>query len=161
VTLDVEVAHRDLARARRDGADRVSRLRAVAAEFGVAPGDVDCVGLQVRSRGDYLVRRTVVLRLREQAKLEELLDRALRAGASGVSSVEFSSSSLSAEQDRARLLAARSALARARALADELGASVGPALAISSEEARPTYGETDEGEDDPAIDRGSGSSGTI
>jgi uncharacterized protein YggE len=144
LTLGVETWDRDLATAKRQNDEIVSRTLKVAEDHGVAPQHVqtDYVSIEPRYRsgtyepGDfigYFVRKTIVITLRDIAQFEQLLSDALEAGVTHVHGIEFRTSELREHRDTARALAIRAAREKAIALASELDQTVGRPTDIREE----------------------------
>ncbi len=142
LTFGVETFNPDLAVAKRDNDSRASAVIALAKELGVAPKDVQTdyifvqpvyEGYDERRAGKflhYLVRKTIVVLLRDTTKFENLLSGGLERGANHVLRVRFEVDNLKQHRDKARSDAIRAARDKAQALAGELGAKLGRVMSI-------------------------------
>ncbi|MBI2093174.1 MAG: SIMPL domain-containing protein [Candidatus Omnitrophica bacterium] len=145
LTLGVETRDKDLNVAKVSNDDRVKKIFEVAKRFEIDPKDVQTehINIHPRYRDDdarsellaYLVRKTVVITLRDLAKFEMLLSAALEAGANYVHGIDFRTTELRRHRDEARALAIHAAKDKAVALAGELGEIVGRAHAIREDQA--------------------------
>lgn len=143
LTLGVETWDQSLGRAKQANDAAVQRLLALAAESGIAPQHVqtDYVSIEPRYRDDYdkknfigyFVRKNVVVTLKDLGLYEEFLSEALEAGANYVHGVEFRTTELRKQRDRARSLAIRAAREKAEALAGELGKEIREPYRITEE----------------------------
>ena len=142
LTFGVETFNPELAVAKRDNDSKASAIIALSRELGVAPKDVQTdyifvepvyEGYDERRAGKflhYLVRKTVVVLLRDPAKFENILSGALERGATHVLRVRFEVDNLKQHRDKARSDAIKAARDKAQALAGELGAKLGRVMSI-------------------------------
>jgi uncharacterized protein len=144
LTFGVETFNPDLAVAKRDNDSRTSAIIALAKELGVEPKDVQTdyifvepeyqyVGnseTRAKKLMHYLVRKTVVVLLRDTTKFENILSGALERGATHILRVRFEVDNLKQHRDKARSDAIRAARDKAQALAGELGAKRGRVMNI-------------------------------
>ena len=142
LTFGVETFNSQLAVAKRENDAKASAIIALAGELGVAPRDVQTdyifvepvyEGYDERRAGKflhYLVRKTVVILLRDVTKFENALSGALERGATHVLRVRFEVDNLKQHRDKARSDAIRAARDKAQALAGELGAKLGRVMSI-------------------------------
>jgi uncharacterized protein YggE len=156
LTFGVETFNPELTVAKRDNDSKASAIIALAKEFGVAPKDVQTdyifvepvhKGYDDRRTGEflhYLVRKTIVVLLRDTTKFETILSGALERGATHVLRVRFEVDNLKQHRDKARSDAIKAARDKAQALAGELGAKLGRVISIQ-----------DYGSYDPALYYGS------
>ena len=140
ITLGVETFDMDLEVAKRDNDDRVTALNEVAVSMGVARADfmTDFLSIepQYQSRYDrgnflrYVIRRSVVITLRDVSKFETLLTSLLESGANYVHGISFRTSELKRYLDEARDLALQEAGDKAAAIARKVNQKVGAPHAI-------------------------------
>jgi uncharacterized protein YggE len=142
LTFGVETFNPELAVAKRDNDSKASAIIALSKELGVAPKDVQTdyifvepvyEGYDERRAGKFLhflVRKTVVVLLRDTTKFETILSGALERGATHVLRVRFEVDNLKQHRDKARSDAIRAARDKAQALAGELGAKLGRVMSI-------------------------------
>jgi uncharacterized protein YggE len=141
LTLGVETDDLDLGVAKEENDRRVEAVIGTADEHGVPPERVrtDFLSINPRYRDynlraeflGYLVRKTVVIRLRDISKFEALLSSALEAGANYVHGIDFQTTELLQHRSRARQLAIIAAQQKAHALAGQLGQQIGKPRSIS------------------------------
>ena len=96
------------------------------------------------------IRRTVVIRLQDVDKYEDVLLHSLKAGANKVMSVKFRTTQLKELEEQARAKAIKAAKAKAETMASELGKLVGAPHSIREDESR-CY--TSEGDGESALDK--------
>jgi len=134
VTVGVYVLDPGLRKAKATADASVVRLLAVAKAVGVSAQDVSSSVLNIEPKYSdspkpeflgYEVSRSVTVVLRDLAKLDQLVDQAIDAGANRDFSVTLTSSHLSELQDRAMSMAVDDAKAQAERLATGFGAKVG------------------------------------
>ncbi len=107
----------------------LSGTPARAIGFGVAPNyDYQ----KARQVIDYEARTTLEVVLRDVASLPRLLDAALGAGATDITSIAFESDSAAAARHRALATAFQSAHDDAEAMANAAGGRLGPLLLITT-----------------------------
>ena len=142
LTFGVETFNPDLVVAKRDNDSRVSAIIALAREIGVGAKDVqtDYISVEPVHQGysesragkflHYLVRKTIVVLLRDTTKFESILSGGLERGATYILRVRFEVDNLKQHRDKARSDAIRAARDKAQALAGELGAKLGRVMSI-------------------------------
>jgi uncharacterized protein YggE len=140
ITLGVETFDKVLKVSKAANDDRIRRTIAVARDAAVPAEHIqtDYLGVEPRyNRGDialdltgYVVRRTIVIRLRDLKKFEDLITGALEAGVTHVHGVEFRTTELRTHRDRARTMALSAAREKAGLLAREAGLKLGRITSI-------------------------------
>ena len=85
----------------------------------------------------YAVSKSIALILRDVSKAEPLLSEVFRTGITRIDSVDFRTTQNRKLKDQARLLAIKAAHEKARAIANEIGQSIGKAYSITEVEQRP------------------------
>jgi uncharacterized protein YggE len=85
----------------------------------------------------YAVSKSIAIILRDVSKAESLLSEVFRTGITRISSVDFRTTQNRKLKDQARLLAVKAAHEKARAIAGEIGQSIGKAYSITEVEQRP------------------------
>jgi len=142
LTLGVETFNESMQAAKADNDARVAAVIRAARARGVPErlAQTDYFVAEPRyesnSRGEYrvlgfIVRKTIVVTLRDMAAFEPLLTDALVAGATHIHGVDFRVTQLRAHRDSARTLAINAAREKAQALAGHLGRRVGAPLTIN------------------------------
>lgn len=145
LTLGVLTWNKVLDVARDENDAIVRRLLAETGNMGIPAEHVqtDYLSVEPRYRDDYYEKRdfvgffvykAVAIRLRDLAKFEELLSRALDAGVNYVLGVDFRTTELRKYRDEARALAVKAAQEKAGALAAGLGQTLGKPLAVEEEQ---------------------------
>jgi uncharacterized protein len=140
LTLGVETFDKLLKPAKSLNDERIKKTIAVAKGYGIAAEHIqtDYISIEPRYQNydvskdllGYVVRKTVVIRLKDISKFETLLADALEAGVTHVHGVEFRTTELRKHRDEARRLALKAAQEKAALLANEVGRKVGKALSI-------------------------------
>jgi uncharacterized protein YggE len=135
ITLGVETFDMDLDVAKQDNDDRVTTLNQVAESLGVARQDFKTDFLSIEpqyqnryDRGNflrYVVRRSVVITLRDVSKFEVLLTSLLESGANYVHGIRFRTTKLKKHLDDARDLALEEASEKAASIARKLDQNLG------------------------------------
>jgi len=136
LTLGIETWDKNMEIAKGQNDAIVSRVFALADDYGVAPEHLqtDYVSIEPRYRNGYnedrdfigyFVHKTVAITLRDIDKFEGVLAGALEAGVNYVHGIQFRTTELRKHRDEARALAVQAAKEKAEALAGELGQEVG------------------------------------
>jgi hypothetical protein len=144
ISLGVDVLDKDLAKSRAEGDARIKKSVGAAVAAGVAEKDVQTTAVSIRPEWEYRgpnervfigfrTSQTLTIVLRDVAKYEVLLTGLLKAGVERLDGIHWRSSKVEALQADARLIAVRNAREKARALAEALGQSIGPAYMINDE----------------------------
>ena len=145
LTLGIETHHNQLAVAKTENDAIVKRVLALATEFDIAPEHVrtDYIGIEPRypsgcyelcDPAGFVVHKSVVIRLGDLSKFEDLLTDALNTGVNYVQGIEFRTTELRKYRDEARALAIRAAQEKAAALAGELGQQTGKPQTITEQQ---------------------------
>lgn len=152
VTLSV-LRESETARAALDQANAAAaEVIAAMKEAGIAPRDLQTGGLQINPRyvypqnGDpqndgeaqprivaYQVTNTLTVRVRDIARVGEVVDRAVTLGVNQGGGIVFTNDDPSAARTEARRLAVSDAIARARTLAEAAGVGLGPIIEMSEQ----------------------------
>jgi len=144
-TIVVDDKNIDKARAMSD--ERAKKLLALFRQLGIEDKDVQSDYLNIAPRyaerpglissssefTGYFVTKRINVVLRDLSKYEPLIAEAMKAGATGVNQGEFRTGKLREQRDQARALATQAALEKAKAIAGQLGATVGKPFSISEE----------------------------
>lgn len=155
-TLAVENVDKDMLIANQRTDASVKQILAIAHKNNVKPEDVQTSQISVQPKYNtddmdydarnrvkrvligYEVSKTVVIRLRDISRFDELLADVLKAGITRLSNLQFMDSQIRKHRDEARRMAIRAAREKAQLLAGEIGQSIG--LAYSITEYTPDYG---------------------
>ena len=141
--LAVETTDKTIPKAKQASDERVAKTLAVANRLGIPAKDIqtDRMSIDVThndtsysSRGrdpdGYVVRRSIVLTLRDVKRFEEAMTAVLEAGTNRVDGIDFQTSELRKHRDQARAQALKAAREKAAAMAAELGMKIGKASSI-------------------------------
>lgn len=154
IAVGVEAKAATAAAALDAASKAVAGVSALARETGVAPGDIGTAAVTLRAATRTVVRpggasteepdgyragNVVSVRLADMGRLGDLLRRALDAGANRIESVSFGLRDPAQAVAALQVAAARDALARATALAEAVGAKLGPLCTLSTAAAPPPY----------------------
>jgi uncharacterized protein YggE len=140
MSLGVETFDRVLATAKRLNDERIKQTVEAARGFGIPAQSIqtDYISITPKYRSNdialdtqgYVVRKTVVITLRDLAKYEAVLASALEAGVTHVHGIEFRTTQLRKHRDEARTMAVAAAREKAALLAGESGRKVGTVVNI-------------------------------
>lgn len=140
LSLGVETFDKVLKSAKSLNDAAIRKAIAVARDHGVPAESIqtDYIGIEpkyhqsdvTRELLGYVVRKSILIRLRDISKFEDLLSGALEAGVTHVHGIEFRTTELRRYRDQARLLALKAAQEKAGLLATESGRKIGKALSI-------------------------------
>ena len=141
VTLGLVSSNAELAVARQGNNDRSKGVLAVARALGILDRDIQTSFLSIEPRyksdssyNSFTVRRTMVITLKDIARFDEFVTRAAQNNrANRIEGIEFKTSQLRANRDKARDLAVRAAQQKAIALAAPLGAKIGRPITINED----------------------------
>lgn len=146
LTLGVQTFDKILRASKSLNDERIKKAISVAKDHGVPAEYIqtDYISIAPRYQNNndaldligYVVRRTLVIRLRDISKFEDLLSDALEAGVTHVHGTEFRTTELRKYRDQARSLALKAAQDKAELLAKGSGRKVGKTLSIGEA----TYG---------------------
>ncbi len=143
VRLGVETRGTELATAKKANDAAVKSVLAVIQSLGVERRDVQTSSLQTEPLFDYgsglvrtgfAVRQGLWVTLKDPARGEDLVGRAIAAGATNVQGIDYQTTEYKKHRMTARDLAIRAAREKAEAMAASLGRTVGPALRIEEGE---------------------------
>ena len=153
VTVGIEARGATAAAALDAASKAVAGVSAQARALGVPPADIGtaAVSLQVATRSvtrpggavteepdGYRAGNMVSVRLGDMDRLGDLLRQALDSGANRIDGVSFGLRDPDKAESALQLAAARDARVRAEALADAVGAKLGPLCTLSTGGAAPT-----------------------
>lgn len=145
-TMRETTTDRNLQNARRRNDEVVTKILALARKYGVPPNLVqtDRISLEESYSDEsetkkprvflgYIVRKGIVIVLRDVSKTEALLSDIFTTGVTSINAVEFRTTEIRKFKDQARAMAMRAAQEKASALAKEIGQSIGKAYSIEEE----------------------------
>ena len=141
IVLGVETSDPSLNIAKTKNDDSVRKLLALTKQFQLDPKYVQTDFISIEpwerdlrngnSQKEYRVRKNIAITLKDVAKFEELLSRALESGVNHVHGIQFRTTELRKHRDQAREMAIKAAREKAQLLAVQLGRKVGPAVRVS------------------------------
>lgn len=143
VSLTVSGSGKELAKTRDDVNRRASSVLARLRETGIAEADVQAPDTVIQPEYDYSkgqrltgyrVARHVTVRVRGLARLGEVLDGVVAAGANEVGGTQMSAADPSATEHAALARAVEAAHAKAEAIAAAAGVSLGPLVRVEEEQ---------------------------
>lgn len=144
VTLGVQSQNERISLAVADNNRRAALVRQAVVEIGVAEGDIRTTYFSVWSQprydefgtltGEttYFVDNSVLVTVRDVAKLGEILQAAIGAGSNSIQGISFHVEDPTEAEDEARAEAIADAQARAQELATAAGAQLGEVTSIST-----------------------------
>jgi uncharacterized protein YggE len=140
LTLGVDSHASDLAVAKADNDKRVRKLMNVVHAAGVAPKNIQTSALtmgpeysdeRIPKLLGYQVSQVVTVTLTDLSKYEDLMSNSLKAGVNRVDGINFFVADPKKHIEEARLQAVRAARDKAKAMAAELGQTIGKPWEIS------------------------------
>ena len=140
LAIEVNVAAKDAASAKKQADDRVAQYLTFLSENKVEKKDIDSANLRTQPDYDYQngksilkgyrAVRTVEVTLRDLDKLNSLLDGALKAGLNEIRSVSLGVAQPDEYKDKARKAAIDDAVHQAQQLASGFNAKPGPVYSV-------------------------------
>jgi len=140
LAIEVNVAAKDAASAKKQADDRVGQYLTFLEKNGVARKDIGAANLRTQADYDYQngkstlkgyrAVRKVEVTVRELDKLNALLDGALKAGLNEIRAVSLGVAQPDAYKDKARKAAIDDAIHQAQQLAAGFGSKLGPVYSV-------------------------------
>ncbi|HDS9302909.1 TPA: oxidative stress defense protein [Klebsiella quasipneumoniae subsp. similipneumoniae] len=140
LAIEVNVAAKDAASAKKQADDRVAQYLSFLEKSGIAKKDINSANLRTQPDYDYQngksilkgyrAVRTVEVTLRQLDKLNGLLDGALKAGLNEIRSVSLGVAQPDAYKDKARKAAIDDAVHQAQELAAGFHSKLGPVYSV-------------------------------
>lgn len=141
IQLGVTTQAESAAQAMSQNAERQTAVIAALAEAGIEQADIQTSGLNLNPMMDYGENRAptvagyqasnmVSVRVRDIARLGEVMDAIVNAGANEINGIAFQREDGSDAQDDARRNAVQDARRKAEVLAEASGLTLGPVLAL-------------------------------
>ena len=131
VTLGISARDKDVLKAQQKANETIAAIRAVLADNGIAPGDINTGYLNIYAVYDYSsdmeeisaynANSTLAIRLSDMTVVGQVIDLAFGAGANMLNGIEFSAS----DTDEARASALKEAVQDAKAKAEVLAEAAG------------------------------------
>ncbi len=142
--LGIQTQDKDLIAAKNENDARVKRVLELAQATGISAKDIQSDFLQIDPRysdsyvqsevAGYVVRKSLVITLRDLNKFEDFLTKALQAGVTHVHGIDFRTSDLKTYREQARALALQAAQDKANKMASALGRKAGTAQRVVEEQ---------------------------
>jgi uncharacterized protein YggE len=144
IKLGVESWNADPLVAKRQNDAKLKKIQTLAKSFKMGNDDIEVSRISIeptyrRGVPDFTgcyIRRTVILKLKEVSKFEDVLLHSLKAGANKIHSIEFRTTKLKDLKDQARAKAIKAAKQKAGTMASELGKEVGTPHSIREDECK-------------------------
>jgi uncharacterized protein len=140
LTLGVETFDKALKIAKSLNDERIKKTISIIKDYGVPAEYIqtDYINIQPRYQNydialqllGYVVRKTIVIRLKDISKFEDILSDSLEAGVTHVHGIEFRTTELRRHRDQARTLALKAAQEKAELLLRETGSKIGKVMSI-------------------------------
>ncbi|MFC0226357.1 oxidative stress defense protein [Serratia aquatilis] len=148
LTIEVSVASKDAAQAKKQVDERVAQYVDFLQKNGIEKKDISAANLRTQPEYDYLKTgesvlkgyravRQVQVTLRQLNKLNELLDGALKSGLNEIRAVELGVAEPEIYREQARQKAIENATQQAASLAKGFKAKLGPVYSIRYQAANP------------------------
>lgn len=141
VHVGIETLDPEVVAAKQRNAEATKKVLAAAREFGVPDREMQTDFLSLDQRWDdwykrqkflgYVVRNQIVITLSDAARLEELIEKLLAAGAVSIEGIDFETSEYKKHREHARELALKAAREKAEKMSAVLGQTVGAPIQIS------------------------------
>lgn len=136
ITLGVSAQADTAAEAMRQTAEQQQKVIATLKAEGIEARDIQTSGLNLSPRMDYpenqapklvgySAQNTVTVRMRDLAKLGEVLDKLVTSGANEISGIGFSREDMTKAEDEARAAAVKDARHKAELMAEAAGMRLG------------------------------------
>ena len=144
LSFEVEVRNSDLAVARKQQAERATKLLAALRAAGIAENELQTSQVQISPEYTnrhqetervrfYIVQQSICCTLHDVTKVPDVTATAVASGATNVGNASLRSSQLRKHRDEARAKAIQAAKEKAVALAGELGAKAGKPYTITED----------------------------
>ena len=138
-TIGIQTRNQMLSMAQAVNSNSVKTVIDLVQSFGVAPDDIqtnyinisrDCYWCYAGEQGDYVVRNTITIKLRDISQFEDVLMAVSQLNNISIHSIEFCTSDLRKYRDQARELALKAAQEKAQDMTAAVGATAGDVLSI-------------------------------
>lgn len=145
ITLGIETSDREITVAKQKNNDILKKTVAAVRECGVAEKEMQTDHLSIEPRWKtqytrdefigYFVRNTLVVTISDPVKVEDLITKALQAGANYIHGVDFQTTEFKKYREQARELALTAAKEKAEKMSAVLGKSIGAPIQINENHA--------------------------
>ena len=150
--LTATTTDKNLLTAQSKNDEVVKRVLALARSYQIPPERVqtDYITLDERYTDEeatkkpsvflgYVVTKKIAIVLRDVSKTEQMLADIFKSGITHIDSVDFRSTQVRKYKDQARAMAIKAAQEKARAMANEIGQTIGKAYSITEEGANNSF----------------------
>ena len=140
MTLGLETQDQNFEIAKHQNDQRLTEFLALVKAYNIPADQVraDFIGISpyypYRQDNTFVVRKTVVVTLKDISKFEDFLTLAVNSGVTSVQSIRFETTELRKYKDQARAMAMQAAKEKADAMAGQLGEKVGRPASINEDQ---------------------------
>lgn len=141
ISTGVETLDKNLTAAKNENDKIVREVLSLAKKYGIDPKHMQTSQISIEPKyryyenkkifEGYQVSKTVIITLKDISKFENLFSSMLESGVNYVHNIAFRTTELRKYRDKARIMAIRAAYEKAKALASELGQTIGKPYAIT------------------------------
>lgn len=140
MTLGLETHDQSFEVAKHENDQRLADFLALVKAYNIPSDQVraDFIGISpyypYQTNNTFVVRKTVVVTLKDISKFEDFLTLAVNSGVTSVQSIQFQTTELRKYKDQARAMAIQAAKEKADAMAGQLGEKVGRPASINEDQ---------------------------
>jgi uncharacterized protein YggE len=140
MTLGLETQDKNFENAKHQNDEQLTQFLALVKAYNIPADQVraDFIGINpyypYQQNNTFVVRKTVVVTLKDISKFEDFLTIAVNSGVSSVQSIRFETTELRKYKDQARAMAMQAAKEKADAMAGQLGEKVGRPASINEDQ---------------------------
>ena len=152
ITIGIDTRNKDIVKAKNENDKKVKDIISVAKKFNIdpkyiktdyvniKPGDITKKGIYdsystiLPENSGYIAQKRIILTVKDLSKFDDLMTDLVKNGAEYITGVDFKTSELRANKDKARELAVKAAKEKATAMTAVLGQKAGKAISITEEQ---------------------------
>jgi hypothetical protein len=152
ITLGIDTRNKDIVNAKNENDKKVKDVLNAAKKFNIDPKYIKVDYINIRpgditvkqiyepygsiplENSGYIARKRITITVKDLSKFEDFLTELVKNGAEYITGVDFKTSSLRANKDKARELAVKAAKEKADAMTAVLGQKAGKAITINEEQ---------------------------
>lgn len=167
ISTGVETLDKNLTAAKNQNDKIVREVLAITKKYGIEPKHIQTSQISIEPKyryyenkkifEGYQVSKTVIVTLKDMSKFENLFSSILESGVNNVYGISFRTSELRKYRDKARIMAIRAAYEKAKALAGELGQTIGKPYVITENSSGSTFAQYRQNVQNAMLSEGSGS----
>lgn len=141
ISTGVETLDKNLTAAKNENDKVVREVLSLAKKYGIEPKHMQTSQINIEPKyryyenkkifEGYQVSKTVIITLKDISKFENLFSSMLESGVNYVHNISFRTSEPRKYRDKARIMAIKAAYEKAKALASELGQTIGKPYVIT------------------------------